>query len=66
MYSVLCEYKNMEGNCFLIIIHHANTDIIDNTTFILHKTQNWLVSPPDPMAMTKCQLFLGILQWKIM
>ena len=46
MYNALWEYKNMKGQCFLIIIERANTDIIDTTTVILHKTQNWLVAPP--------------------
>ena len=39
MYNALCEYKNMENNCFLITIQHNNTDIIDITTNILNKTQ---------------------------
>ena len=38
MYNALCEYKNMEGNCFLITIQHNNTDIIDTTSIILHKS----------------------------
>ena len=46
MYNALCEYKNVEGDCFWIIIHRDNTDIIDTTTAFLHKTQNWLVVPP--------------------
>ena len=39
MYNALCEYKNTEGNCFLIMIQHDSTDIIDSTTVILHKAQ---------------------------
>ena len=31
MYNTLSEYKNTEINCFLIIIQHDNTDIIDTT-----------------------------------
>ena len=41
MHNALCEYNNTAGNCFAIIIHHDNTDIIDTTTVILQKTQNW-------------------------
>ena len=40
MHSAFCKYKNTEGNCFLIIIQHDNTDIIDITTVIPHKTEN--------------------------
>ena len=41
MHSALCEYRITEGNCFLIIIHHDNTDIIDATTVILYNTDWW-------------------------
>ena len=45
MHNALCEYKNMEGK-IIINIDHNNTDIVDTTTVILHKTQSWLVAPP--------------------
>ena len=39
MHNALCEYKNTEGNCFLIIMQHVITDIIDITTVNPHNTQ---------------------------